>query len=565
MKKILLIHLGKFSYRTIAYIFLSLIFTSVLFYSCRKLNSDVYNPHSINPAAVMTKSDLLNWYDQLSVPAKTDLNAEDGLVSAKGKLPFVLQWNKAQQRIINGKHVVKVPIAASSVMMFVKEGANGPIHAYAYKMYNKAKNNQAFSGSVFGFSFQDFTSYVEAVTNGRVTQTFKYPLHKEIPVTQMEKLKTSLNAIKTQTGSIRTNTLKTNSWIGDLLEDIGQVFEALGCVLSGDSWQNDYPDGNFFGITGDLAGCRTDDGGGDQQPVTGYISDGEYFAAINFTISVGGGSSSGGSSSGGSSYNSFSDLSASFWSQFMAMGGGFYNPTLIKIDLDSLNSLYPCAAKIITQLKDNDSTYKTFINGFLGNGIPTMHWKAKSLAWNTTGGGIEFGKTTSQIGSQSTYNYLNTNMLQNSSKLLITATIIHESVHSAVHYYLNNAYLNIQTDPRISDTLNYLMQMNAYIELIYFNDNATTHTQMLTKYFKQMVKILKAAQPGLDDKVYAEALLLGTDNPGPNASPSTISKLQADYNSIKTLYGIQDSDMTAFKNANVVTTNPADKLPTICN
>jgi hypothetical protein len=43
-----------------------------------------------------------------------------GLEIQQSKLPFPIQWNKAQQRIIKGKHVVRIPVSKDACMVFIK-------------------------------------------------------------------------------------------------------------------------------------------------------------------------------------------------------------------------------------------------------------------------------------------------------------------------------------------------------------------------------------------------------------------------------------------------------------
>lgn len=99
MKKNYLTRLGRIPQRTVVYLLLSILFATILFYSCRKVDRVFYGQGGaaapFNSAAVITKSDLINWYDDLPAPERNEVNSEAGLKNGKGKLPFPLQWDKA--------------------------------------------------------------------------------------------------------------------------------------------------------------------------------------------------------------------------------------------------------------------------------------------------------------------------------------------------------------------------------------------------------------------------------------------------------------------------------------
>jgi len=419
----------------------------------------------------------------------------------------------------------------------------------------------------------------ETYNNGKASDFVQYAFKNALSLDQIKAMKSELSALKRKSTGRKIISTDLISWLAGALNTIGNTIGELGCDLLGGSWSNGPPGSTAsYNWNGSFTlSCPLDSV---PDPIQGTISDEDYFAELNLTVVSGsssGGSSSGGDSSGGSSsggstggssYNPMANLSDKFWSTLSAfgdyltsMGGG--SGALVKVETDILSLTYPCVAKIINKLTDSDTNYKSFVHGFLGNGVPTMHWEAQNMAWDPTGSlgtGSYFGKTKAYTFSQNTNNILNTNMLQHSSKLLVVATIIHESVHSVVHYYLTNALYSSDTTTNFPS---WLSGTRAYINLAYYSSDYTTHTSMLTNYFKQMVAVLKHALPGLTDKEYAEALLVGANNAGntPSVTTAQINEVQADYDAMRTLYSISNSDMDSFISANMVVATP----PNLCN
>ena len=83
MKKNYSNYLKKVSHRTIAYVFLTALSVSVLLYSCRKIGAvpNEYAKPPIDIAAVITKNDLLNWYDDLPAPEQNQVSNIVGLTN----------------------------------------------------------------------------------------------------------------------------------------------------------------------------------------------------------------------------------------------------------------------------------------------------------------------------------------------------------------------------------------------------------------------------------------------------------------------------------------------------
>lgn len=355
MKKIYSTRLVRIPQRTLAYLLLSMLFASVLFYSCRKMNfvPPEDNTPKINPAAVITKNDLMAWYDDLPIEDQNGLTAATGLVSGYGKVPFPLQWEKAQQRILNGKHVVRVPINNTALLVFEKEGDNGPLIAYSYKWQPNTNKGSQYSGDVIRFSFQDYSVVGLEFQKSQRTAAFTFPNARPLDLDQLKSVKEVLRTQKAG-NKFKINTLKSNSFLsflGAVLTAIVDVVHAAGCTITNQNytWSQGNivhdplgPDPTDTYTAGECNGhifefhAREKDPNAPPSSTPGN-ADGELqdniggggFMTIGGSFGSGGssgGDSSGGDSSGGGGGNGGMsiDLSTQFWSKFNQMTGGNY-------------------------------------------------------------------------------------------------------------------------------------------------------------------------------------------------------------------------------------------------
>ncbi|WDF53933.1 T6SS effector amidase Tae4 family protein [Mucilaginibacter sp. KACC 22063] len=151
-----------------------------------------------------------------SLPSENQIKPEDissWVSSLPSKLPFKLQWDQAEQKIINGKHVVAVPINKYAAVFFTKQDNNLKVYAYRW---NKNTSSESFTGGIQVFSFQSY-GFIGMVYNKN--KLIKVGFAKEIPGTQL--VKNSNN--KTTNGIKQTASLA--HWLA-----------ATACAIVGGEW-----------------------------------------------------------------------------------------------------------------------------------------------------------------------------------------------------------------------------------------------------------------------------------------------------------------------------------------
>lgn len=527
MKNDRLPYLGNLSRRSVAYFLLSVLFIPVLVYSCRKIEAvpNEYKKPPIDIAAVITKNDLFNWYDQLPAPEKDDLGIEAGLKNGTGKLPFPLQWNKAQQRIINGKHVVKVPVSKDAVMMFVKEGRNGVINAYAYKWLDKTKSGENFSGEVARFNFQDFKLHRVSYLNGKAVNASKFVFKNAPTSDQIIALKNELAARKRQFSGRKIKVTDFGDWLAGVFDTIGNTIGAIGCALIGGSWTNcggTYSNSNCA----DFAMSCPMDGNPEPDTLTAGISDADYFAPAMFTVTnsntgstSGDGSSSSnlGSGSGSSSalYASIGNLSDTFWSTFSLLSGGMYGLGLggtastLSYDLDV--SVRPCVGEMLNSIKfyamigskisstfgiqSNDPS--ALVENIIYNVANTPNHRLKFLEEDL---GLDLDGTPINAKSLGVSIRLSPTYLSQASNLSIARTMIHEIVHTYFLWEINDHTIDT-TDPSWIEFQNENQILFSYGTN--GSDANSQHMQIALKYVSGIAAMLydyaygnKIAKPG---------------------------------------------------------------------
>jgi hypothetical protein len=159
-----------------------------------------------------------------------------------------LKINKAQQKVIQSKHVVQIPIAKNASLFFTK--SDGQLKVYAYKWRDDAPGNKLYSGSIAAYSFQSNTIQEQKYVKDVVTERGQLVAKKSTVATQ---------SIKQVNDSFDTALAKFWCWL------------TSGNYIS----QEDIDSGNSAGANGEVGKTGCDYAGGD-----------------------GGGGSSGGSSGG---------------------------------------------------------------------------------------------------------------------------------------------------------------------------------------------------------------------------------------------------------------------------
>lgn len=259
-------------------------------------------------------------------------------------------------------------------------------------------------------------------------------------------------------------------------------------------------------------------------------------------------------------------------------GGGSSDPGLpnspvsLKIDVDTLMQHFPCAVKLVIDNLASCGLYSDMVAPFVSSQRPDLVYKDGALPWNapvpnSTEHTYQLGQTgrqTQGIGQSATIT-LNTAMLQNSSKLLIAAAVLHETIHAYINYSIVTAednagqgYVNFTGD-------NWLLSMDNWCSVEGLPSNYTDHYQMMSVYFDKAVDALRTwdnAQHTNDE--YAKAMLYGLDNPGADATAAQKAVLAQEFNYLKSSYHFTDAQLNSFNQANLNATS-ATKLPGNCN
>jgi len=241
----------------------------------------------------------------------------------------------------------------------------------------------------------------------------------------------------------------------------------------------------------------------------------------------------------------------------------------LELNTDALKARFPCADKLIAQPILTSAVMSKFVEPFLTPQRPTITYLTdNTLAWGntTTWGTFMLGNNNpvnSGAGLSSIVTF-NEKMLQNSSQLLIAATVVHETLHAYINYNIamaNNNYNN-------SDGNNWMVGLDNFYLMGNLPTNYSNHTMMLKDYFEKSMAVLQAwnAKQGFiyETKDMASAMLYGLDTYDTGTPQSQINNINAVFESVKTKYNITSSDLTTFNRANLITTT--NRLPTTgCN
>jgi hypothetical protein len=146
-------------------LFILFLLTGVI--SCRDGLKQVIFPKSESPTSSTTDY-LLQRMDD-----KDKVHPAEILTWLKGNIPAenipALQLNKAQQNVVKGIHVVKIPVTLDGAMFFTKE--KGVLQVYSYKWNDKDPGKKLFTGSILAYSY-----------NSRVLKELKYDQSKVVAV-----------------------------------------------------------------------------------------------------------------------------------------------------------------------------------------------------------------------------------------------------------------------------------------------------------------------------------------------------------------------------------------------
>ncbi|WP_448699773.1 hypothetical protein ACFGVR_21935 [Mucilaginibacter sp. AW1-3] len=103
---------------------------------------------------VLPSASAATTLQQLSDNDKVHVNEiETWFVAYPQLKPAEQLLNMAQQALIEGKHVVRIPIATNTALYFTK--INGLLKVYTYKWNNINTTGDKFTGNIYTYSFQD--------------------------------------------------------------------------------------------------------------------------------------------------------------------------------------------------------------------------------------------------------------------------------------------------------------------------------------------------------------------------------------------------------------------------
>ncbi len=242
----------------------------------------------------------------------------------------------------------------------------------------------------------------------------------------------------------------------------------------------------------------------------------------------------------------------------------------LELKTDSLKKKFPCADKLVVQPILTSPIMSKLVEPFLTPQRPTVTYLIdNTLPWGntTTGGAFKLGENGPDLGSvigQSSIVRFNEKMLQNSSQLLIAATVVHETLHGYINYKLataNHNYSNYYNS-------NWMVGLDNFYLIGNLPVNYSNHTMMLEDYFDKSMAVLQAwnAKQGFiySEKDMAMAMLYGLDAYDMGTSQAQKNNINAAFQAVKTKYKISTSDLTKFNTTNLFAST--HKLPTTgCN
>ncbi|MEB0261608.1 MULTISPECIES: hypothetical protein [unclassified Mucilaginibacter] len=254
--------------------------------------------------------------------------------------------------------------------------------------------------------------------------------------------------------------------------------------------------------------------------------------------------------------------------------GGFPSPTTpspctqvapkpLIINVSQLRTNFPCAVKLILDKLMQNPNYNNLVLPFATTKKPDLNWNNASLSWNSPNPMIPGSANTYMLGKTSTFGRsaditLNTNMLQNSSQLIIAAAVIHETIHAYINYNIKTYVDDFKIPANYSSEKPWLYALNTWAIMDGLPTNYRDHNEMMTDYFNQAVSALKSWDNNSHtDKEYAMTMLYGLDTGDFAVMQSSLAQT---YSAIMARYNITSSNLQTFWSSQI--TANVGKLPT---
>ncbi len=245
-------------------------------------------------------------------------------------------------------------------------------------------------------------------------------------------------------------------------------------------------------------------------------------------------------------------------------GGGDSNNTSLGVIVktDTLLANFPCAVRQILEGLEGVRNFSEMLEPFTTNARPNITYTDKNLPWNLNGNGQTMLGNTSvdQSGGLglSSIVTLNDNMLQNSSKLMIAAAFIHETLHASINYNVElNNYNNVSN---MHWNSSWVYSLDFFYDQNGLPPNFRDHSEMITTYFNQAVQTLQLFDNYQHTlKEYEMAMLFGLDTSDSNATSDEKNRLNQEYLTLQVSFGISPGDLNTFWSNELNSTQ--NKLP----
>ncbi|MEJ7557086.1 MAG: hypothetical protein WKF66_02185 [Pedobacter sp.] len=229
-------------------------------------------------------------------------------------------------------------------------------------------------------------------------------------------------------------------------------------------------------------------------------------------------------------------------------------PCTAEIIIDSLQAKFPCVVKIVLNKLLTVNAFKELSNPFFNFSKPSVKYDAKPMSWGQGGlykNGITMGDPSSFTGAGSII-YLNSNMINNASEIVVAATLIHETAHAHRAYFFAFKESTVPNffAPSYTDFLQAWWLENSLV--LGDDTNFNSHYTMMTNQFDKMVDMLVAyggKVNGVDRfslQDARKAMLVGMNGLGDNPTLAQANILGSTYNGLLARFNLSDQDMTTF-------------------
>lgn len=219
----------------------------------------------------------------------------------------------------------------------------------------------------------------------------------------------------------------------------------------------------------------------------------------------------------------------------------------------TLKTNFPCANKLVLGGLKGSLAYTEITAPFETGHKPDITWNiSTTLPWGGTGNVYQMGARTPSASSftgASSDIFLNSNMLNNASELMIATTVIHETYHARIGYDQANRGYSMPDYSKNSDMLDpdVLLKADLLFNTADLDSNYVDHYIMLSIKFDELVDVLYNYGGGRFTLTECRmAMLYGLEQAGPRSTPEEAADLNWQYFQIMAKYGFNPSTLNAF-------------------